>query len=377
MSTLCGASLVANLLLRQLLGVELPTLALFAIGVLGSFYIAFRDIQLSAKMMLAFEAVALLLVLVLGGLIWLHQGFAVDTAQLRLEGATATDALAGVVLVIFGFSGFESSTVLGGEAKKPLETIPRSVSQSVLLAGFFFIVMAYIVVLGFRGHSEPLAESEAPLNSLAAAIGWSGLARAIDVGILLSFFSCTLASINSSARILFSMAQHRLIADAIGHSHLQNRTPHVAVALCALLTFCVPAALYLAGVPAFEAQGYFGTLCSFGFIVVYVLVSLAAPRYLASIGKLDRRAVAYSLGSIAFLALPVLATIGIPGSELFPPPDEVGVLLVGIFAVYMASGIAWLALRRWRHPRMISHMKGAIERAQLQFAAVRESADTK
>lgn len=377
MSTLCGFALVANVLLQQLFGAVLPVPVLFACGALGSFYVAFRDIQLSAKMMLAFEAVALLLVLLLGGLIWSFRDFAIDTAQLRLEGTTASGALGGVVLVIFGFSGFESSTVLGEEAKNPLQTIPRSIFQSVLLSGLFFIVMAYVVVLGFRGSPASLAENEAPLSALAGNMGWGGLATAIDVGILLSFFSCTLASINSAARILFSMANHRLIADAIGHAHGQNRTPHVAVGLCALLTFFIPCVLYAAGVSAFDCQGYFGTLCSFGFIVVYILVSLAAPAYLASIGKLDGRALCYSVGAIAFLALPLLATIGIPGSALFPPPDAAGMLLVALFAVYMALGIAWLALRRSQDPRMIAQMKGAIESVHLQFAPVRESIEPK
>ena len=83
----------------------------------------------------------------------------------------------------------------------------------MLLAGLFFIVMAYVVVLGFQGSESSLANSEAPLSTLANSLGFGGLGISIDVGILLSFFSCTLASINSTARILFAMARHGLIPD--------------------------------------------------------------------------------------------------------------------------------------------------------------------
>jgi amino acid transporter len=374
MSTLCGFALIANVLLQQLIGAQLPIVALFALGIVGAFYIAFRDIQLSAKMMLLFEGLSLLFVLVLGAIIWSSKGFAVDTAQLTLKGATPSGALVGVVLVIFGFSGFESSTALGDEAKNPLKTIPRSIIQSVVLAGIFFIAISYVVVFGFEGSGKSLADSEAPLHTLANAIGWNGLGTTINIGILLSFFSCTLASINSSARILFAMAHHGLIPRALGKAHVENRTPHVAVALAALITFSLPTALYVSGISAFTCQGYFATLCSFGFIVVYMLISVAAPAYLASIGKLTRRAIGYSAGAVGFMLLPLIGTIGIPGSELLPTPDAAGMILVAIFAVYMAVGLAWLVLRRARRPKMIAQMESAIESVEHRFARVRDHA---
>lgn len=368
MSTLCGFALISNVLLQQLLGIQLPVVVLFALGALSSCYIAFRDIQLSARAMLLLEALALLFVLALGGLIWSSKGFAVDVPQLTLEGGTASGALSAVVLVIFAFSGFESSTALGDEAKNPLVTIPRSVLQSVVFAGLFFVVMSYIVVLGFAGTGKSLGESEAPLHTLANGIGWGGLGTLINIGILLSFFSCTLASINSSARILYSMAQHGLIADQLGHAHETNRTPYVAVAIATLLTFGVPTAVYASGVSAFEAQGHFGTLCSFGFITVYMLISAAAPAYLASIGKLTWKARAYSLGALGFMLLPLIGTIGIPGSELFPTPDTAGLVLLTLFISYMSIGFGWLLLQRVRRPRMIGHMQSAIESVHLKFA---------
>jgi amino acid transporter len=374
MSTLCGFALIANVMLGQLFGSRLPTLGLFAIGAFGAFYIAYRDIQLSAKSMLMFEALSLLFVLVLGGLIWSSSGFAIDSSQLTLEGATASGALGGVVLVVFGFSGFESSTALGDEAKNPLRTIPRSVLQSVVLAGVFFLVMSYVVVLGFKGSGFSLADSEAPLSMLATSIGWDWLATLLNLGILLSFFSCTLASINSTARILFAMANHGLILDTLGHAHLENQTPHVAVGLSAVLTFGVPSLLLLGGLDAFACQGYFGTLCSFGFIVVYILISLASPRYLASIGQLTPAAVAYSVGGVVFMSLPLVGIIGIPGSELLRPTDLAGLGMFALFALYMAAGLAWLAMRRARRPKVIEQMQSAIESVQLKFAPMSEHA---
>lgn len=369
MSTLCGFAIIADLLLGQLFGLQFGTLEWMVIGAGLAGYIAARNVQMSAKTMLMLEVVALLSVITLGILIWWHKGFALDHAQLSLEGATPGGILLGVVLVVFAFSGFESSTALGEEAKDPLRTIPRSVTQSILISGVFFIFMAYIVVFGFSGMNIDLGSSEAPLDSLASELGFNWLGTVINVGILMSFFACTLASVNSTARILYSMSRHGLFADALGSAHEQNQTPHVAVAFAALLTLAFPAGAWLSGVSAFEAQGHFGTLASFGFIAVYILINIAAPLYLRSIGKLGIGAILISAGGLLFMAFPLLGTFGLPGSEMFPLISYPNTLLFSVFALYMVAGLAWLLLERMRRPRMIAQMEDAIETVQLRFAA--------
>jgi amino acid transporter len=361
MSTLCGFAVIANVLLKQFFGAHLAVVALFGLGAAGASYIAFRDVRLSAKTMLLFEGLSLLVVILLGFLIWANAKFAVDRSQITLAGATPGGAFAGEVLVIFALSGFESSTALGDEAQDPLHTIPRSVLHSVLLAGMFFVAMSYVVVLGFERSASSLADSEAPLNALATGIGWGGLGTLIDVGILLSFLSCTLASINSTARILFAMARHGVISVALGRAHVENRTPHVAVGLSALITFGVPAALYATGISAFDCQGYFGTLASFGFIVVYILISVAAPVYLASLGQLTARVVASAVAGVAFMSLPLIGAVGVPGSAFFPVANQAGMLVLAIFAAYMAVGLGWLLVQRVRRPMMSAQLQQALD----------------
>jgi amino acid transporter len=367
MSTLCGFAIFAQMLLAHL-GIHLPILVLFALGVLASCGVAYKDIELSAKMMLIFESVSILSILLLGLIIWAHKSFAIDMAQLTLQGATPGGVITGIVLVVFGFSGFESSTSLGEEAKDPLRTIPRSLLQSTAASGVFFLFMAYMIVLGFKGSGVDLGKSEAPLAFLAPQTGLGFLGLLINIGALLSFFSCTLACINSTARIVFSMARHGLFHDALGAAHQINKTPHLAVALSASVTFLIPASVYLFGVSAFDAQGYFGTLCSFGFLLVYVLVSIAAPMYLRGLGKLRTRDVFYSFLGGGFMLLPLVGMIGIPGSSWFPPPTFPNNLLIWIFVAYMAIGLVWLLIQKARSPKMFPAMKNAMDEADLKLS---------
>ncbi len=367
MSTLCGFAIFGQTLLGHI-GIHTHILTLFAVGVGAGCYVAYKDIQLSAKMMLVLEVVSIVSILLLGLIIWAQKGFAIDTAQLTLQGATPGGVTMGIVLVVFGFSGFESSTSLGYEAKNPLRTIPKSVIQSTILAGLFFMVMAYIEVLGFSGASVDLGKTEAPLDFLAHQAGLDFLGVLISLGALLSFFSCTLACINSTARVFFAMAHHGVLHDALGEAHESNQTPHVAIALSALITFLVPASLNVFGVKTFHAQGYFGTICSYGFLLVYILVSIAAPVYLYRLRKLRPMDIVFSVLGVGFMLLPVLGTVGIPGSSLFPVPEFPNNVFPWLFLLYLAAGFGWYMFQRMRSPKMLRKMKQSIEASHVRYS---------
>jgi len=360
MSTLCGFSVIASELLGHF-NLHPPVVLLYALCAGIAFLFVYKEAQLSARAMLLIEGAALASILMLGVIVWRHSGFQLDTEQAHLEGATPGGVLTGVVLVVFGFSGFESSTSLGEEARDPLRSIPRSVLQSVIVSGLVFIFMAYVVVLGFKGLSANLDKSETPLFYLATELGWPRLGAFINIGILLSFFACTLASINSTARIVYAMARHGLMHEVLGAAHEKNETPHIAAAFAAVMTFIIATAAYFLGATPFESQGYFGTLCSFGFLSAYFLVSLAAPAYLYRINQLNKGALLISVLAGGFMILPFLGVVGVPGSELLPPPKFPNNLLVWVFVTYMAGGALWLFALKIVNPRKLLELSGANE----------------
>jgi amino acid transporter len=370
MSTLCGFAIFGQSLLGHI-GIHTHVLTLFAVGICLAYYVGYKDIQLSAKMMLLLEGVSIVSILLLGAIVWAHKGFAIDMSQLTLQGATPGGVAMGVVLVVFGFSGFESATSLGDEAKKPLKNIPKSVMQSTIWAGVFFIVMAYIEVLGFSGSSMDLAKTEEPLSLLANQAGVGLLGTLISLGALLSFFGCVLACINPAARVLFMMARHGLLPKALAASHDANLTPHKAIGLCSLITFLIPASLNLFGVKPFDSLGYFGTICTYGFLLVYILVSIAAPVYLYRLGKLRPMDVVFSVLGVGFMMLPVVGTVGIPGSNLFPVPEAPYNIFPYLFLLYLAAGFGWFVIQRVRYPKMVRNMQRSIEAIHLSHSDTR------
>lgn len=368
MSVLCGFANFSAALMGHL-GIHPSSITLLAIGAGIAWYAAYKDIQLSAIAMLWLEGLSIALIAILGIIIWAHKGFALDLPQLTLQGVTPGNVAVGLVLVMFGFSGFESATSLGDEAKKPLRTIPKAVMGSVVLAGLFFISMTYIEVLAFSGTGVEISGVEQPLGFLAQQAGVGFLGDLVAFGALFSFFACVLGSINPAARVAFLMARHGLFHASIGEAHSSNRTPYNAVTICSLLMFLVPAGMSLFHVKLFESMGYLGAICSYGFLTVYILISIAAPMYLYRIRKLKARHVVVSVLSVAFMSIPVLGSIGIPGSSLFPVPEAPYDAFPYLFLMYLLVTCGWFVLQRIRYPGVARSMVRRIDEIHDRFAS--------
>ena len=366
MSVLCGFANFSSILIGHL-GIHPSSITLLALGAGIAWYAAYKDIQLSAMAMLWIEGIFLALI---GGLcivIWAHKGFALDMPQLTLEGVTPGSVATGLVLVMFGFSGFESATSLGDEAKNPLRTIPRSVMGSAILAGLFFVCTSYIEVLGFRDTGVSITKTEEPLAFLAQQIGMGFLGDLIAFGALFSFFACVLGCINPAARIFFMMARHGLFHSKLGAAHSSNRTPYVAVTMCSLITFLVPAVMAVFHIKLFESMGYLGAICSYGFLTVYILISIAAPVYLYKIRKLRVHHIVFSLLAVGFMIIPVLGSVGIPGSTMFPVPEAPYDAFPYLFLMYLLLTCGWFFWQKRRSPKIVVEMRQGIEEIHTRF----------
>jgi amino acid transporter len=366
MAVLCGFANFSGTFIGHL-GIHPSPITLLAIGAGIAWYAGYKDIQLSAMAMLWLEGVSILMISVLGIMIWAHKGFVLDMSQLTLQGVTPGNIATGLVLVMFGFSGFESATSLGDEAKKPLKNIPKAVMGSAVMAGLFFIMMTYIEVLGFSGTGQSITNTEEPLSFLSQQVGMGWLGELVGFGALFSFFACVLGSINPAARVFFMMARHGLFHSSLGRAHSSNRTPHVAVTMCTFMTFLVPAVMSLFNIKLFDCMGYLGAICSYGFLTVYVLISIAAPVYLHKIGKLRRRDIVFSVVAIAFMMIPVVGSVGIPGSTMFPPPEAPYNKFPYLFLMYLVATCGWFVFQRLRSPELAGSMRHRVDAIHSKF----------
>jgi amino acid transporter len=357
---------MSNLIASSLegLGLHLPGLDISILAIASGicWYMAYKDIKLSATAMLWTELTSICLILVLCTILWYQNGFALDLAQFSLKGVTAGNIATGLVLVMFGFSGFESATSLGDEAKNPLKTIPSALILSTLVSGIFFLLTAYIIVLKFNGiHGIDLSKVDAPLSFLAEEAGLGLLGKIVELAALCSFFAGILGSVNPASRIIFTMSQYGLFPASLGSAHSVNRTPYNAVTLSSLLVFLIPLGMSASKIELFVSMGYLGTISSFGFLLVYVLICIAAPLYLRQIDKLLPQDILISVLGVLFMLFPVLGSIGIPGSSWFPVPDAPTKYFPYIFLAYLVLTTAWFTIKRNKNPDLADKMLARIE----------------
>jgi amino acid transporter len=320
---------------KSTLGITLFPLAVAVAGIGLAVWLAYRDVTMSARLMLGLEVVSVVLISVVSIGVLARHGFHPDMEQLTLKGATPDKLRLGLVLAVFCFVGFESATSLGWEAKDPLKNIPRAVKWSGILAGLFFIFCAYSEVLGFRGEPETLDKSLAPMNVLARNAGLASvLGLLINLGALVSFFSCLLACITASARVIYRMGQRGVLLSSLGQAHASNQTPHRAIAVSGLAVLLPLGVMTWTGMSPFDVYGLLGTLATFGFLTAYLLVSIAAPIFLHKESKLQLSDVMISVLAVAAMTLALVGNI-------YPVPPAPYTYLPYIYLVLLVLGLSW------------------------------------
>jgi amino acid transporter len=333
-----GALYYGGLLSQQLFQWMPPALLTLAVvcGVAG--LIAYRDVKLSAELMLWIEVVSVSLILIVLAVLVFRFGFQLDLDQFKLKGVTVSALGPALVLSIFSFVGFESATTLGGEAREPLKTIPRAVLQCVILGGVFFMLCSYSEVLGFRGESSQLSESTSPLHLLATKAGISPLGVAIDFGAFVSMFACVLACTTAAARVLMKMAHGKLLHNTLERTNSRHGTPGTAIAWSAGLMLAATAALALHGVQGSEMYDWLGSLSVFGFLTAYALVAVALPFARRALGQHS-----HSVAGVSVLTVVVMILIVI--FDLRSATDATHARIPWLYLGYIGAGLAWYALR--------------------------------
>jgi amino acid transporter len=356
MATVLGFGIYAGAFLSQIgLPGENPLVqaSLYVVAIALPTLLAFRDIQLSARAELVLQILSAGVIAVLVLVLWVKKG-PIDTTQLTLRGANWNGIGLGIVLAIFSFVGFESSATLGLEAKDPFKATARAVMWSCALVGIFYVIVAYSQILGFKGARTPFEQSQSPLFDLTGIAGVPWLGYAMNLGISFSMFACTLACINGGSRILFSMGRDGLVSSRLGRTHRVNQTPHVAIALSAPVMLVVPAILVLAGNTPVAAAGYVGTLATFGFMLGYFLVSVAAPVYLSKVDEQSRSVVIAG-------ALAALAMLAVFANNIYPVPPFPLNILPYVFLAYVLVGLVWYQVRSRRSPALAARLGGLCE----------------
>lgn len=349
-----GGSVNSLMVLAHTFGIQEADRSLTLIASLlviaTAWWFAYRDIRLSTRATLIIElaTVALILLVVLGSILWV--GPAVDRAQYTLEGVGVDQLRLGLVLAFFSFVGFESATTLGKEARVPYSAIPRAVIVSVVAIGLFFVISSYGLTGAFHVLPVTLDKAEAPLTITAQGIhlGWVG--SLIDLGVALSFFACTLGSLNAGSRVLFALSGHGLFHVSASSAHRVNATPHIAVTILAVTAIALSLAFTQSGYGLLDTFGLLGSVATFGFLCAYILVAVGVPFFLGRIGEFRPWHGLVSLITVILLLIPMVGSV-------YPIPVWPFSILPYVFLGLLTLGVIWFLILRIARPASLDALK--------------------
>jgi amino acid transporter len=140
------------------------------------------------------------------------------------------------------------------------------------------------------------------------------------------------------------MARNGVLPESLGKIEPKHDTPHIAVTIATIVAVAIAVPSLAVGVLPVDVFNNCGTLSSFGFIIIYLLISIAAGIYVKRIGAMKVKDFAISAIAVVLLVLPaiwlVLSNPAAP--QKWFPIYFVAFLLLGW------GWFAWNASRRQR-----------------------------
>ena len=183
----------------------------------------------------------------------------------------------GVILAVLTFIGFEASASLGEETSNPHRNIPFAVFGSMILVGVFYVLVAYAGTVGYGLDKivTGFANDPAPYDTITRKFSSPLLVVLIDLAGVVSYFSASLAIINSGARIMYKVGHDGLLPRWTAWLHPTRLNPVAAITAICVLGLVIGLIAGFAMMPL-VAFGFWGTLDALFVMLVYALVCIAS-----------------------------------------------------------------------------------------------------
>ncbi|MFB5192831.1 APC family permease [Alicyclobacillus fastidiosus] len=246
--------------------------------------LAYRDMNVSTRVMLALEGVSISLILILAGVIFFKVGLhGMSWAPLSFGSNHFSAVAEGIVMGLLSFAGFECASALGEETRNPKKMIPLVIMGTIAGIAIFFLISSYAQVIGYgvtpTGIQE-LSNSTMPLSDLADKFVSKQYAFLVVLAITMSLFSCVIGCVCTGARILLSMSRDGHLHKSLSGIHGKFKTPHVSVNTMMTASLLLQILFYLVtrgdGKDLYDDSAYVTAL---SMLVAYMFVNASGIAY--------------------------------------------------------------------------------------------------
>lgn len=315
-------------------------------------FAAYRDITFSSRMGLVLECISVGIIVVITALVVGKHGTVVDPVQFNFAKLPVGGIMSAMAFAVFSWVGFESSATLAKESADPVKNIPYAVVGSAAIVGIFFTVLAYFMVMGMGDNASAIGGSSSPFADMTNKAGLPWAAGIVYFAAIISAFACALACLNASSRMLYSMGRYQFLHGSMGLVHKVHKTPHMAVYASGVITGLIILLLLPEGfLNGFDISG---TIATYGFVVVYFGICIAAPVDLYRAGLLKPANVIYTIIGAGMMAFVIYAS-------LYPFPATPVNDVPAAFAIYMAIGLVWFLVLKAKSPQVLASIATDME----------------
>jgi APA family basic amino acid/polyamine antiporter len=171
--------------------------------------------------------------------------------------------LRGSSVVFFAYIGFDAVSTAAQDAQRPQQDMPVGILGSLIICTILYVLMA-LVMTGMVPYQKLGVADPVAVAIDATGIGW--LAVLVKFAALAGLTTVIFVLLFGQARILFSIAQDRLLPAFFSEVHPRFRTPFASQALIGVVV-----ALIAASFPI----GLLGEMVSIGTLFAFLLVCVA------------------------------------------------------------------------------------------------------
>jgi amino acid transporter len=244
-------------------------------------------------------------------------------------------AAAGFLIAVFMFTGWDGAIYVNEETTRR-HTNP---GKAVIIAVALLAVIYTLATVGLQGVVSPatLQKSASPLVTIAEAMGGSGWAKVLALSVALSAIASTGAGIVITARIVYGMAERRVLPPYLATVSRRFATPVAASVVVGFFVIAITW-VYLLATSVQMAFTYVVSATGLLFSAFYVLTALATIVYYR------RRILARPWDLVWLGVLPIGAAVFLVwiifrSMQLAAAPENwsiLGVVVLGVILMFVA-----------------------------------------
>jgi amino acid transporter len=270
------------------IGLDLPWWVWSFIGIAFAGILGYRQVELSAKILMGLVILEYLIVLIIDAAILFKGGdaglsFAPFSPTAILSGSPAI----GILFCFAAFIGFEATTIYSEEAKDPHTTVPKATYYSVILIGVFYMLTSWLMAVGegvdklvptLQGLKDPTTF----LFELAGRYVGEPIPTIMGFLFVSSLFAGVLAFHNGVARYKYVAGREGLLPASVGVTHDQYQSPHVGSIIQTVLAIIVVGFFAVMGMdPVLQLFTWLTQLGTLGILGLMAVTSFSVVAFFA------------------------------------------------------------------------------------------------